>query len=256
MIKPVEIQINQCLNLLQKLFDGSLLGVYLYGSAVVGGLQRYSDLDLFVVINRPSTHSEKQQLIRELLGISGLYMKDTKPPIEMTLVVDSDINPWRYPPLFDFQYGEWLRAECESGAVELAQTKEMPDLAVLITQINCGSLTLFGSNPEILLPQVPERDFIQAMHSDLERLISNLDSDTRNVLLTLARIWTTCGTKKLFSKPDAADWAIERLPVEHQTVMQRAKAICIGLEDEHWDDLKPQIRPCAEWILRQITTMK
>jgi hypothetical protein len=183
-------------------------------------------------------------------------MEGTKPPIEMTLAVHSDIYPWRYPPLFYFQYGDWLRDKFESGVVEPWQTKEMPDLAVLITQVHCGSLTLFGKNPEILLPQVPQRDFIQAMHSDLERLVSDLDSDTRNVLLTLARIWTTFVTKKLASKPDAADWAIERLPVEYQPVMQRAKAICIGLEDERWNDLKSQLRPCAEWILRQITTMK
>jgi predicted nucleotidyltransferase len=47
MIKPVQIQINQCLNLLEKLFEENLFGVYLYGSAVVGGLQKYSDLDIF-----------------------------------------------------------------------------------------------------------------------------------------------------------------------------------------------------------------
>ncbi|STY78849.1 Streptomycin 3''-adenylyltransferase [Legionella wadsworthii] len=40
-------------------------------------------------------------------------MKSTKPAIEMTLVERMAINPWHYPPLFDFQYGEWLRPSLE-----------------------------------------------------------------------------------------------------------------------------------------------
>lgn len=250
--KPAQIQIELCLNSLHKILDKSLLGVYLYGSAIVGGLQRYSDLDIFVILNRPTSDSEKERLIQELLNISGIYMKDSKPPIEMTIVNHSDINPWHYPPRFDFQYGEWLRTEFESGIIEPWDNKERPDLAILITQIHSGNQTLFGEDPQSLLPIIPENDFIRAMVEDLDRLVSELDSDTRNVLLTLARRWYDIVTKKMSSKLEAANWVIERLPVEFQPVMQRAKAIYLGLEDEHWEDLKSQIYPCAEWMLGQI----
>src|SRR3990167_4059701 len=111
-------QINQCLNLVKEIFGQNLLGVYLYGSSILGGLQKYSDIDLFVVSDRSTTHEEKAKLAVSLLQVSGIYMKSSKLPIEMTIVEKSAINPWHYPPRFDFQYGDWLRNEFESGIFE------------------------------------------------------------------------------------------------------------------------------------------
>ena len=87
----IKNQINQCLNLVKEIFGQDLLGVYLYGSSILGGLQKYSDIDLLVVTNRASTYEEKTQLATQLLQISGVYMVSTKLPIEMTLV-DSTIH--------------------------------------------------------------------------------------------------------------------------------------------------------------------
>lgn len=188
----------------------NLLGLYLYGSSILGGLQKYSDIDLFVVSNRTTTHEEKVKLATTLLKISGIYMKSKKFPIEMTIVEKSEINPWHYPPQFDFQYGEWLRNQFENGNVEPWQTKEMPDLALLVTQILLASNTLVGANPDQLLCTVPYKDFITALINTLPNLMSELDSDIRNVLLTLARIWSTVATDAICSKPAAADWAINR----------------------------------------------
>ncbi|CAM2894276.1 aminoglycoside adenylyltransferase domain-containing protein [Legionella anisa] len=61
------------------------------------------------------------------------------------------------------------------------------------------------------------------MLHDLERLSAGLEHDIRNVLLTYARIWSTLETNQIRSKPDAADWVIERLPKMYQPVMNRAK---------------------------------
>ncbi len=92
-IRNVKQQLNECLNALTKILGTDLLGVYIYGSYLVGGLQKYSDIDLLVVINRATTTKEKIELITNLLQISGIYMKGNKPPIEMTLMDRSAINP-------------------------------------------------------------------------------------------------------------------------------------------------------------------
>ena len=39
---------------------------------------------------------------------------------------------------------------------------------------------------------------------------------------------------------------------QYQPVMQRAKSICIGLDNEHWDDIELFIKPCADFMLEQI----
>jgi predicted nucleotidyltransferase len=252
----IEQQLNECLDLLTKILGADLLGVYLYGSSLVGGLQKYSDIDLLVVTNRATTLDEKRELVTHLLQISGIYMKDIKPPIEMTLVEKTAINPWCYPPSFDFQYGEWLRQSFEIGDFKACTGYEMSDLAIIITQVLLKSHTLFGSNPEELLAPVPYCDFIKAMLDDLERLSADLGSDTRNVLLTLARIWNTLETSEIRSKPNAADWVTNRLPEIYQPVINRAKSIAGGLENEYWDDIKALVKPCADFMLSRINEQK
>jgi predicted nucleotidyltransferase len=252
----VKQQLNECLAALTKILGTDLLGVYLYGSFLVGGLQKYSDIDLFVVTNRATTSEEKIRLVTHLLQISGIYMKSIKPPIEMTLVEKTAINPWCYPPLFDFQYGEWLRSSFEMGNFEPWSTREIPDLALIITQVLLKNHTLMGEKPEQLLASIPYSDFIKAMLHDLKRLSADLEQDTRNVLLTLARIWSTLETNQIRSKPDAADWVIQRLPKIYQPVMNRAKSICIGWEDEYWDDIKVLVKYCADFMLSKINDQK
>ena len=212
----IERQIDQCLELIQNILGTDLLGVYLYGSTVLGGLQKYSDIDLLVVSNRSTTTEEKTELVKDLLQISGIYMKSAKPPIEMTIVVKSDINPWRYPPHFDFQYGEWLRLEFKAGNLEPWPNKEMPHLAIMLTQLLLAHKILFGPNPTQLISKVPYQDFIAATIDSFDSLMNDLDWDTRNVLLTFARIWKTVTTDSISSKPTAAAWAIDRLPKNYQ----------------------------------------
>ncbi len=255
-IRNVKQQLGECLSLLTKILGADLLGVYIYGSYLVGGLQKYSDIDLLVVTNRATTTIEKIELITYLLQISGIYMKDTKPPIEMTIVESKAINPWRYPSSFDFQYGEWLRQSFEMGDFKAMANSEMPDLALIVTQVLLKSHTLLGSKPEQLLAPVPYSDFIKAMLDDLDRLSSDLEHDTRNVLLTLARIWSTLATSEIRSKPDAADWITNRLPEIYQPVINRAKSISIGLEDEYWGDINALAKSCADFMLNQINEKK
>ncbi len=251
-INPIATQqIYECLNLIKKIFGQDLLGVYLYGSSLLGGLQKYSDIDLFVVSNRATTYEEKSQLVAALLNISGIYIKSKELPIEMTIVEKSQINPWHYPPQFDFQYGEWLREQFEHKNIEPWPNKEMPDLALLITQILLASTTLVGTNPNQLLCRVPYKDFMAATIDALPNLMSDLDNDIRNVLLTVARIWSTIATNAIRSKPDAADWVINHLPEKYRPVMKRAKAICKGEEEEYWDDIRELIKPCADFMLNE-----
>jgi predicted nucleotidyltransferase len=249
----VKKQIHECLDIVREIFGQDLLGVYLYGSSIIGGLQKYSDIDLFVVSKRATTQEEKAKIVTALLKNSGIYMKSKELPIEMTIVVKSEINPWHYPPRFDFQYGEWLRKQFEHGNREPWSTKEMPDLALLITQILLASATLVGANPDQLLCKVPYKDFITAIKDTLPALMSELDSDVRNVLLTLARSWSTVATNTIRSKPAATDWVMNRLPEKYKPVMERAKAICKGEEEEHWDDIQGLIKPCADFMLSAVS---
>lgn len=248
----IDGQLRQCEALLREVLREDFLGLYLYGSSIVGGLQRYSDIDLFVVSRRPTTLTEKATLIKGLLSVSGVYGGSEKRPIEMTIVVLSDIQPWQYPPRFDFQYGDWLRDKFEKGEVEPWETQVKPDLALVITQVLLTGKTLYGEEPEKLLPQVPYADFMTALTDELTAVRGDLDWDTRNVLLTLARMWCTVTTDTIQSKQGAAAWAIAALPEEYKPVMERALTVLLGKQEEMWTDLQAIVPKCADFMADKI----
>lgn len=69
-------QLNQCIEVLKGVFRDHLLGVYLYGSSVIGGLQKYSDIDLFVVSERATTGEEKKEISKKFAShFWNLYEK-------------------------------------------------------------------------------------------------------------------------------------------------------------------------------------
>jgi streptomycin 3"-adenylyltransferase len=245
-------QLDAIVDLVREVLGPTIVGAYLTGSAVMGGLKARSDLDVLVVTGRSTTHGEKQRLTDGLLAISN---RDGIPgferPVELTIGVQSGLRPWRYPPPMDFQYGEWLRERFERGELE-PQKPINPDLAIFLTGVLHASRPLIGPTAADVLDPVPAADLRRAMTDELPSLLADLDTDTRNIVLTLARIWVTLVTGEIRSKDAAAAWALTRLPEEHRAVLARARAIYLGDEDERWDDLRDRLRPFAEHVLNSI----
>ncbi|MFE0864092.1 aminoglycoside adenylyltransferase family protein [Streptomyces rochei] len=225
--------------------DEDVLGVYAHGSATLGGLCPHSDLDLLVVVRNPTTHARRAALTEELLKVSG---GEGRRPVELIVVVHGDVRPWRYPPRRDYLYGEWLRDAYERGHVP--GPEDDPDLAPLLTMVLRADTPLHGPPPAVLLDPVPHTDLRRAIVAGVPELTAELESDTRNVLLTLARIWSTLVTGGIRSKDAAADWALARLPAGHCEPLAHARAVYLGHErDERWDD---GVRPCAGHMVRAI----
>ncbi|NED92753.1 DUF4111 domain-containing protein [Streptomyces sp. SID11233] len=109
-----------------------------------------------------------------------------------------------------------------------------------------------GPRPAAVLAPVPHSDLVRASIAGIPELLAELDEDARNVLLTLARMWTTLATGEIRPKDGAADWALARLS---SPVLEHARHLYLTChyQDEKWsDELKSQVRPCAEEILTRI----
>ena len=108
------------------------------------------------------------------------------------------------------------------------------------------------------MPDGARADLDQAMLDGIPGLLADLESDTGNVILTLARIWTTVVTGEIRSKDAAADRVLARLPEEQRAVLARARSIYVAEEPERWADLQPHVRPQAEYVVgaiqRDLTT--
>ncbi|MEU0247107.1 aminoglycoside adenylyltransferase family protein [Streptomyces sp. NPDC006235] len=237
---------DHLVQLLRTTLGDAVLGIYLHGSATLGGLRPHSDIDVLAVVREPTTHAQRRALVDQLLKVSGV---DGRRHVELIVVVQDDVRPWRYPPTCDFLYGDWLRDDYERGMTPGPEPS--PDLATLLTMVLRADAPLHGPPPAELLDSVPHDDLRRAIVAGVPELMADLDSDTRNVLLTLARIWTTLTTGTIRSKDAAAVWALDRLPTEHRPALARARDVYLGEEAECWDDLAP--RPCAEFLTRMIT---
>jgi predicted nucleotidyltransferase len=232
-------------------FGGDVLGAYLHGSAVLGGLRPTSDLDVLVVLEGRTTATQRRTLVEGLLDVSGARAHHGPArPVELSVVVESDVRPWRYPPRQELLYGEWLRDMYELGGAP--QPEPAPDLSILITMVLQGNAVLVGPPPAQLLDPVPHEDLLRGAVAGIPHLLGDLESDTRNVVLTLARIWTTLETGQIHSKDAAADWALKRLPHEHQPVLARARAMYVdGMDEERWADLSA-VRAYATYVVQAI----
>lgn len=228
-----------------------VIGAYLYGSAVAGGLRPDSDLDIFVVTDRRLTHAEKRGIVTKLIPISG---RATRPaewrPLEVTIVARPDVRPWRPTPRMELQYGEWLRDQMLAGHVE-PDPAGNPDLAVLVTMVRERSRALLGPPATDILDPVPAADLARCMLDGVPSLMADLADDTRNVLLTLARIWVTLETGAIRSKDEAAEWAVSRLPDAHRPMLRRARDLYrAGGFGDPWEE--EEARMLADHLVTEI----
>ncbi len=212
--------------LVRAVLGDDVLGVQRYGSAVHGGLQPLSDLDLLVLTRRTTAQASRRALVERLLTISGPEPGARPRPVELTIVVAGDVRPWRYPPRVDLQYGEWLRAELAAGADPPSGPE--PDLAMLLASVRNRGVALIGPPAAALLDPVPHGDLVRAVLDGLPGLLAELHADTRNVVLTLARMLVTVRTGRIVPKTEAAERVLPRLSDDDRDVLARARAVHVG----------------------------
>ena len=245
-------QVDRTVSLVRAVLGTDLIGVYLFGSAVVGGLRARSDIDLMAVSSRRLTIREKRNIIEQMLTITG------KPrSVELTILVSSEIRPWHYPARMDFQFGNWWRNEYEKGVVEPYRSNVNPDLASLIRVVLHANAVVIGPPPAELFDPVPRKDYIAGLVSTIDEWLEDLkenDLGIRNVVLALARIWFGVVTGQIRPKDQAAEWALSRLPPRHRAILQRAKVGYLSGSVEGWHDLMPEVHEYSQHVISEIKT--
>lgn len=226
-------QAKQAQAVVEGVLGDSIIGIYLFGSAVVGGLKRDSDVDVLVVVTEPPTFGQRKALIAELMGVSGVIGNaQAVRPLELTVITLSDVVPWRFPPRAELVYGEWLREAFEAGSVP--EPARDPDLAIVLKKVFDSSWPLYGRPAETVLEQVPMTDIRRAIRDSLPGLLADTAGDERNVVLTLARMWLTVATGDIAPKDVAAAWAEQQVPSEHRALLKYAREGYLGLIEETW----------------------
>lgn len=246
-------QALQALKIVEDLLGNSIVGVYLFGSAVNGGLRINSDVDVLVVVNHSLSEGIRKKLTDRLMLISGkISNTDSMRPLEVTVINHGDVVPWRYPPRNEFIYGEWLRSEYEKGKIQ--EPTYDPDLVIVLAQVRKNSISLFGPEASDMLDPVPMIDIRRAIKDSLPGLIEGIKGDERNVILTLARMWQTMSIGEISSKDVAAKWAIPRLPKEYATLLDLARKAYRGEYVDMWEGLDSEVTALVNNMKNSIET--
>lgn len=97
---------------------------------------------------------------------------------------------------------------------------------------------------------------MQAIAAGVPASLEEVHSDTRNVLLTLARVWTTMATGVALSKDHAADWALARLPAHHRPAMALARDAYLGKATDYWDERHEHVFAVRQYMREQINRLQ
>lgn len=232
-----------------------LVGVHLYGSSVSGGLRPLSDVDLIVVLDRPMTTIQREALATALLQASGRYPNPPGEPrcLELSVVLKSALAAPSYPGRCEFLYGEWLRAEVESGVIPKPFSD--PGVTLMLAQAHNEAVPLVGPILSDLLPAIPPDQVRRAMREALPPLVASLQGDERNVLLTLARMWRTADTGEFVSKDAAAIWAVPRVPHEIGDTLTFAAEAYLGHVTDDWSGRSVEARRALNYLQEKVSIL-
>ncbi|GIN74585.1 aminoglycoside nucleotidyltransferase ANT(9)-Ia [Bacillus sp. J14TS2] len=245
----------QALKMVEELLGSEVVAVYLFGSAVMGGLRINSDVDILVIVNHRLPDIARKKLTDRLMLISGrIGNTDSVRPLELTVINQGDVVPWQYPPKYEFIYGEWLRDDFEQGQIQ--EPAYDPDLTIVLAQVRENSVSLFGPEASYVLAPVPITDIRRAIKESLPELIGGIKGDERNVILTLARMWLTMDVGEISPKDIAAEWAIPRLPKEHATLLDVARKAYRGECVDKWEGLESEVLALVQHMKNSIASYR
>ena len=246
-------QIQSALLILHRRLGDALLGVYLHGSAVSGGLKPQSDIDLLAVVQSKLTDGQRSGLLLDLLRLSGRHpaVLEGNRCLEVMVFCQAELSRGDYPARAEFVYGEWLREAFEAG--ETPMPDRNPENSLVIAQAHQEAIPLFGPPRSELLTHVSKEHVNQAMRDSLPDLLDGLHGDERNVLLTLARMWHTASTGRFTTKDAAAEWAIPRLSGSDAIALDHARRAYLGEVTDDWNSQGDAVRELAVRMSENVT---
>jgi streptomycin 3"-adenylyltransferase len=242
----VDRQLEAAVEAIRSKLGENAVAIYVYGSAVSGGLKPGSDLDVFVVLRRPTKAGERAALFDALTPVSA---KRARPagwrPLEVTAAVRSTLKPLRGPPVTDFQFGEWLRPGLDAGITD-PEDPNNADLVLLVAMVRQHGRPLHGPEPDKVIAEVPPDRLRVALEDVVPGLVEDLQTDTANVLLTLARVAYTLTTGAFVPKDTAADWLVPRLSDGSRPALERARDIYLRAQPDTWDGSEKAVPQAVE----------
>jgi predicted nucleotidyltransferase len=222
--EPVLSQIGNLVATFQDILHDNLIGIYLHGSLAMGCFNpQRSDIDLLVVMRNGMSVETKRDVVQYLLK-SSLWPA----PIEISFLVQKDVQPFQHPLPFDLHYSESWREQYTRALADGPwrawndEKKHDNDLAAHITIMRARGICLDGEPILEVFPFVPPADYIASIVGDFND--ANAERQRMPVYFTLnaCRVLAYLREGHIYSKDESGVWALQTLPVELHGVVEQA----------------------------------
>jgi len=215
-MKPTSYKdINEVLCLLKKglinVLGEDLVALYLTGSLVYGGFnRRSSDIDFFVVTKRKLSKEKLREIVEVHNDIGKLYPEWRK-RIEGSYVTKRMLSDKKPPNI--------KRPYFNAGKIWYIPFGN--EWIIYLHQLYKYGVTLYGSDPRKIIPEVSIQDVIKASKENLldewkpklskplpfENPDYNRDHLQAYAIMTMCRVLYTANNKKFSTKKEASIWA-------------------------------------------------
>jgi hypothetical protein len=226
---------------LQTILRSNLRGVYLHGSLAMDCFNPgLSDLDLLVRVRNGLSPDDERRLIELFMEVSG------KPsPVEVSVLSDADLFPWRYPTPYSMHFSEDWRSRLECGQGQPDDRRD-PDLAAHITVLRTRGIVLSGEEIASMFPEVPADDYLDSLLRDVDWARERASIQPVYAVLNLPRVLRFLTDGAVISKCEAGEWAMGQVqvPCDDQPVLDAALRYYRG-ESESFECDPEDVRRCV-----------
>lgn len=200
----------------------------LHGSLVLGDyVPGRSDVDLLLVVNRPLTDAQHDELSRTVESKEA----DARGRVDLRVVTSATAgDPVPLPPLEAYvaiHPGRPLHAERRIPAER--------DLVIELSVCRAHGRSLVGAEASSLIVEVPDEWVVAVGDAQLAdwQAIGDDPDYAEHTVITTCRIWRFAVERRHCSKAAAAEWALERGP--SLEVVRRALDLRHGVTAEPLD---------------------
>lgn len=204
---------------LRDILGSRLEGLYLHGSAAMGGWDATrSDVDLLAVCATPLERAEKDSVARKLSGLEA-----PGAGLELSIVTRHSLAALSARPAFELHVTTGADREVVDGDGHPGD----PDLVMHFAVCRERGVAVAGPAPEGVFPAVPRELLARALFQEVAWGLHY--APPRYAVLNACRAWAYAEDGHLLSKAEGGAWAVER-GIEPETV-KAALAAQSGAEE-------------------------
>jgi streptomycin 3"-adenylyltransferase len=173
----------------------SLVGVYVHGSAALGGFGPASDLDVLVIADSDADWPD--------VGAHLLTDRPHDRPLELSVVAASDASqpspPWPYH----------LHVNSGESRFGLGAGRGDPDLIAHYAVTRAAGIPIYGPSAETVIGPIPRGELVDYLRGELQWGVDA--ADQRYAVLNACRAVAYAQSGQLLSKLDGGRWWLRQL---------------------------------------------